>query len=258
MRKYLGFRKSVFYLFGVLIMKSELKIGLVVADDMEYAAYEELLSSDLKENNFFIRKGHRYEITVCNKKIVIDSILCGIGTVNATAAAMHLVNSGADILLNYGLSGGISNVSRGEDLVGTSFLEYDFDLTCCGYKSCQKPSQEYIYGADEILSDIISKQGGGLKKAKLASGDRFVSDPDLRDQLKEEFGINSCDMETAAIAYVAHLTGTPFASLRRVSDDAGEEATDAYHDMNNKTMTDLPEILIKSVNCLFNEPSFWE
>jgi 5'-methylthioadenosine/S-adenosylhomocysteine nucleosidase len=239
-------------------MKNELKIGLVVADDMEYAAYEELISSDLKENNFYGRKGHRYEITVCNKKIIIDSILCGIGTVNASAAAMHLVNNGADVLLNYGLSGGISNVSRGEDVVGSSFLEYDFDLTCCGYKPCEKPAQEYIYTANEILCNIISKQGGGLKKAKLASGDKFVSDPVLRDLLKNEFGINACDMETAAIAYVAHLTDTPFASLRRVSDDAGVDATEDYHDMNNKPMTDLPEILMKSVNLIFHESVFWE
>ena len=239
-------------------MKNELKIGLVVADDMEYAAYEELVASSAIENNFFKRKGHRYEITVCNKKIVIDSVLCGIGMVNAATAAMHLINSGADIILNYGLSGGISSVSRGEDIVGKSFLEYDFDLTCCGYKNCEKPAQEYIYFANELLSDIISNQGGGLKKVNLASGDRFVSDPVLRDQLKNEFGINACDMETAAIAYVAHLTDTPIASLRRVSDDAGEDATEDYHDMNNKPMSDLPELLLKAINCIFHEAVFWE
>ena len=239
-------------------MKNELKIGLVVADDMEYAAYEELVASSAIENNFFKRKGHRYEITVCNKKIVIDSVLCGIGMVNAATAAMHLINSGADIILNYGLSGGISSVSRGEDIVGKSFLEYDFDLTCCGYKNCEKPAQEYIYFANELLSDIISNQGGGLKKVNLASGDRFVSDPVLRDQLKNEFGINACDTETAAIAYVAHLTDTPFASLRRVSDDAGEDATEDYHDMNNKPMSDLPELLLKAINCIFHEAVFWE
>lgn len=239
-------------------MKNKIKIGLIVADDMEYAAYEELVSSNLIENDFFGRKGHRYEISKDNKKIIIDSILCGIGTVNAATAAMHLVDSGANILLNYGLSGGISNVFRGEDVVGVSFLEYDFDLTCCGYKSCEKPAQEYIYAANEVLSDVISKQGGDLKKVKVASGDRFVSDPILRDQLKNEFGINACDMETAAIAYVAHLSDTPFSSLRRVSDDAGEEATDDYHDMNNKPMTDLPALLLKSINVLFDEESFWK
>ena len=239
-------------------MKNELKIGLIVADDMEYAAYEELVYKTAKENNFFSRKGHRYEINECNKKIIIDSILCGIGTVNAATAAMHLVNNGAQILLNYGLSGGVSKVSRGEDVVGVSFLEYDFDLTCCGYKPCEKPAQDYIYHANELISNIISNQGGGLKKCNLASGDRFVSDPVLRDALKNDFLINACDMETAAIAYVANLTNTPFASLRRVSDDAGADATEDYHDMNNKPMVDLPKLLLKSVNCFFQENVFWE
>ena len=239
-------------------MKNELKIGLIVADDMEYAAYEKLVGEDATLKNFFARKGHSYEITVCNKKIIIESILCGIGTVNAATAAMYLVDNGADILLNYGLSGGVSSVSRGEDVVGVTFLEYDFDLMCCGYQACEKPAQEYIYYANELLSDIISKQGGNLKKCNLASGDKFVSDPVLRDTLKNDFGINACDMETAAIAYVASLTDTPFASLRRVSDDAGEDATEDYHDMNNKPMEDLPNLLLKSVNCLFHEKVFWE
>ena len=233
-------------------MKNELKIGLIVADDMEYAAYEDLVSESLKENNFFGRKGHRYEIAASNKKIIIDSILCGIGTVNAATAAMHLVNNGADVLLNYGLSGGISNVSRGEDVVGVSFLEYDFDLTCCGYKNCQKPAQEYIYAANAVLSDIISKQGGSLKKAKLASGDRFVSDPVLRDQLKDEFGINACDMETAAIAYVCEFSNVPFLALRRISDDAGADAVESYREMNTSNETVLSDLIIDLCKALIN------
>ena len=235
-------------------MKNELKIGLIIADDMEYAAYEELVADKAKENNFFARKGHRYELTVCNKKIIIDSVLCGIGTVNAATAAMYLVDNGADILLNYGLSGGVSSVSRGEDVVGVSFLEYDFDLTCCGYKACEKPAQEYIYYANELLSDIISNQGGGLKKCNLASGDRFVSDPVLRDALKNDFLINACDMETAAIASVCDMADIPYLSIRRVSDDAGDDAYSNYKEMNigegqtlSQIFLDVLDVIIKEV-----------
>ena len=233
-------------------MKRELKIGLVVADDMEYAAYEDLILSNAKENNFFNRKGHRFEIEVCNKKIVIDSVLCGIGTVNAAAATMHLIDNGAGIILNYGLSGGISGVARGEDIVGTSFLEYDFDLTCCGYKKCEKPAQEYIYFANELICDIISNQGGGLKKCNLASGDRFVSDPVLKDVLKNEFGINACDMETAAIAYVCNFGNIPFLALRRISDDAGDNATESYREMNEKAEALLSDIIIDFIPVIVN------
>lgn len=239
-------------------MKNILTIGLIIADDMEYAAYEELMGDELCRSDFFGRKGHRAVLEKGKKRIIINSILCGIGTVNAAAAAMHLVDMGCEILLNYGLSGGISDVHRGEDVVGASFIEYDFDLECCGYKKCEKPSQQYIYLSNKEITEMISKQGGGLKWVNIASGDRFVSDPILRDTLKKEFDINACDMETAAIAYVAYLAGRSFACLRRISDDAGEDATDSYHDMNNKPMTDLPKIIIETVKLLFGKSYYWK
>lgn len=226
------------------ILKKVIKVGLVIADDMEYAAWEELLGSHAVRNDFYSRKGHRYTEDLTDKTIVIDSILCGIGTVNAAAAAMHLVESGAEVLLNYGLSGGISGVARGDDVVGISFFEYDFDLVCCGYKKCEKPAQDYIYTADKVLSAKLFNMGVNKKTGRLASGDRFVSDPVLRDTLKNEFSVNCCDMETAAIAYIAHLTDTPFACLRRVSDDAGDDATNDYHEMNQKPMSTLAEDIL--------------
>ena len=42
----------------------------------------------------------------------------------------------------------------------------------------------------------------------------------------------SCDMETAAIASVAHFYSLPFASLRKVSDDAGNDAAEDYRELN--------------------------
>ncbi len=222
-------------------MVKQIKVGLVIADVMEYAAWEELISSNAERKDFYNRKGHRFIKTLNGTTYIIDSILCGIGMINATAAAMHLVNNGAEILFNYGLSGGISGVKRGDDVVGTSFLEHDFDLVCCGYKKCEKPEQEYIYYSDENLTKKLLEIGDAKKSGNMASGDRFVSDNTLRDILKNEFSICCCDMETAGIAYVANLTDTPFTCLRRVSDDAGDDATEDYHDMNQKSMFSLAE-----------------
>ncbi len=239
-------------------MKEELHIGLIIADEMEYAAWEEIIGSDAVQHNFYARKGHQYVLVKENKKIIINSVLCGIGMVNAAAATMFLVEHGAEIILNYGLSGGILNVSRGEDVVGTSFIEHDFDLVCCGYKPCEKPSQDYIYNSNDLLTNLLQSVSGATKKGKMASGDRFVSDPVLRDVLKNDFNITCCDMETAAIAYVCNLTNTPFACLRRVSDDAGEEATDAYHEMNQRPMSTLAEPILKLAYTLFDEVEFWD
>lgn len=240
------------------MLEQKLKIGLVIADDMEYADLEMLMGAALEPENFFGRKGHRFCLTQDDRCIEIHSILCGIGTVNAAAAAMHLADSGVHVLLNYGLSGGISGVSRGEDVVGLSFMEYDFDLTCCGYQKCEKPDQSYIYRADSRLVELLLQTGSAKKTGNMASGDRFVSDPQLRDTLRDEFSVHCCDMETSSIAYVAQLTGLPFAALRRVSDDAGEDATADYREMNLASQSSLPAELISAVKALFGVQDFWQ
>ena len=60
----------------------------------------------------------------------------------------------------------------------------------------------------------------------------------------------SCDMETAAIAYACNYSNVPFLSLRRVSDDAGNDAKADYRDMNESDETllyDYLEMIIKSI-----------
>ena len=123
------------------------KIGIIVADSDEFAP--------LEEN---IKRGKYTEKTFLKRRIIefkigdteLCAMLCGIGKVNAAAGAAHLVDIGCEIILNYGLSGGISGVRRGEICLCTEFLEHDFNLTTIGYKPCEKPGQEsFVYNSDK-------------------------------------------------------------------------------------------------------------
>lgn len=224
---------------------SDIKIGIVIADADEYKPLiNSVKNLSLKEHKFFGRQGHEFEMISKNGKATVLSILCGIGKVNATAAAMHLVDSGCQVILNCGLSGGINNVSRGDITLATKFIEHDFDLTGIGYKPYEKPNQEYIYSSDERLNSIILKKYDGIKTGTAVSGDSFICDSAVKESLCKNFGAMSCDMETAAIAYVCSLTGTPFMALRRISDDAGESATDSYREMNSLAEAVLTDILL--------------
>ena len=105
------------------------KIGIIVADSDEFAPLEERIKKGgYTEKSFLKRK--ILEFNMCGTQI--SAILCGIGKVNAAAAAAHMVDTGCDIILNYGLSGGISGIRRGELCLCTEFLEHDFDLTSIG------------------------------------------------------------------------------------------------------------------------------
>lgn len=238
-------------------MKKELKVGLIIADDSEYAALKNIDELKLTSKNFGVREGHTFTLAKGERTINVWAICSGVGKVNAAVAAQKLVCDGFDIITNYGLSGGISGVRRGEDVVGTAFFEHDFDLTCFGYKPCEKPGQPYIYKADERLVDIALKAAYPAKSGKLATGDCFVSDNELKNMLKDKFGAMCCDMETAAMASAAYFGNVPFISLRRVSDDAGDDATVSYREMNNGPQEAMILKAVAVIKEIFNEESFW-
>ena len=224
---------------------NNLKIGIVVADGDEYKALAEYIEAGCYETyNFLGRTGHSFTLPSSNGEVKVISILCGIGKVNATAAATHLIDIGCNVILNYGLSGGISGIRRGELCICDRFLEHDFDLTGIGYKPCEKPSQKYIYSANDQLLNLFKSMLPDVKCGTAVTGDRFVCDEGLRIALKENFNAMSCDMETAAIAYVCDFSNVPFLALRRVSDDAGSDAVDSYREMNTSNETVLSDLII--------------
>lgn len=230
-------------------MDKMLKIGLIIADPDEYSPilnYVEKFGG--KEQPLFGLKSHSFVMPAKDGNCEIVSILCGIGKVNTATATTLLVDRGIDIIINTGLSGGVSSVSRGDIVLATRLLEHDFDLTCFGYAFAEKPSQEYIYSANEKLNAIYEELSPSIKKGTMVAGDRFVNDSELRNKLKNEFGAVACDMESAAAAYVCHITNTPFAAVRRISDDAGEEATDAYRSMNELAESCLLDIVLKGIS----------
>ena len=158
---------------------------------------------------------------------------------------------GCDLILNYGLSGGVSGIGRGEITLPDRFLEHDFDLQVLGYKPCEKPSQpSYIYNASQELLSLAKEIIPTAKCGTAVTGDRFICDDAVRIELANTFNAMSCDMETAAIAYVCEYCDIPFLAIRRVSDDAGNDAKDAYRSMNTADETVLysyVEELIKAI-----------
>ena len=224
---------------------NNLKIGIVVADIDEYKPFAEFIEKgEYEKYSILNREGHKFNIKTQNGTAEVVSMLCGIGKVNAAAATMHLVDIGCNVILNYGLSGGISGIARGEITAPDKFLEHDFDLSGIGYALCEKPLQQYIYNADENLLKIAQKIISDLKSGTAVSGDHFICDQITRDSLKDNFDAMSCDMETAAIAYVCSFSNIPFLALRRVSDDAGDNATESYREMNSQDDTLLSDYLI--------------
>ncbi len=229
---------------------NKIKIGIVVADFDEYTPFVNLLCKySPKQYKYFNRTAIEFEIG----NVYVACINCGIGKVNAATAATHLADIGCSYILNFGLSGGISAVKRGEIVIPDRFLEHDFDLTGIGYKPCEKPSQKYIYNADEFLMKLAQKAVGNTEHGTAVCGDRFICNAADRDFLRDIFSATTCDMETAAIASVCDMANIPFLCLRRVSDDAGDDAYVSYNDMNTGDGLALSEVFLKLLEGLCSE-----
>ncbi len=224
------------------------KIGIVIADEDEYIPFFNSVEKKTEYDTPF-KKSVAFKIG----KVSFIAVCCGIGKVNAAACTMFLIGCGCDAIFNFGLSGGLKGVKRGQFILPESFLEHDFDLTPLGYKPCEKPSQEYIYTADKKLLSLFLEASGAEVTSAAVCGDRFISDEVSRKFLIDTFSASSCDMETAAIASVCHMTKTPFVSLRRISDDAGDDAADSYGEMNENEGKTLAGVFTGCINYICRE-----
>lgn len=236
----------------------EKTIGLVIADDMEYVPFvqyaneqgyirDEVKKQELKK---YWDEDRICECVVPAKSgdIRLIAIYCGIGKVNsATAACSLILTAGAQAILNMGLSGAVSGLSRCDIVAGSSFVEADFDLSPLGRELGAKPNQEYVYKADESLLKLFADIEG-IKTGAMGCGDLFLADEAKKQTYKEAFGINAFDMETGAIASVCHQFGIPFAALRKISDDASDCSGEQYTQLNNLAEMHLSEILIKAIS----------
>ncbi len=231
----------------------QLKIGIIVADVDEY----KLLAADVEAGEYekttaLGRDAHKYFIETEKGKAEIFSLLCGVGKVNAAAGAMYLIDRGCNVIINYGLSGGVSGIVRGEICLPDRFLEHDFNLTMIGYKPCEKPAQDiYIYEADATLLNLAEKVIKNTKRGTAVTGDSFICDDNVRVNLANQFNARCCDMETAAIAYSCYAMNVPFLAIRCVSDDAGNDAKDVYREMNTSDKTMLYDYVKDVIKYVF-------
>lgn len=218
------------------------KIGVVIADDMEFSPLVELVTP------IGYKKGeiNSYEtITFSLGNLEVMAIKCRIGKVNAaTATAMLIDRFNPDCVMNIGLSGGVKGVNRGTVFAGTSFIECDFDLGALGRPLGHKPGQNFLYEADKSLLEKIPQELG-IRLLKCGTGDFFLTRDAQKEEYHSVFGINTFDMETGAIASVCHCCSVPFMSIRKVSDDSEDSAAEDYQKMNALAETALAEVLLE-------------
>jgi len=227
--------------------------GIIGAMDSEVG----ILISKL-ENKEEIKRGSTvfYRGVLCGKEIVIAK--CGIGKVCAAVCAQTMIDLfNVDVIINTGVAGGLAHgIKVGDVVISDALIQHDFDLALFGYaKGCLPCSDQSDKGVPtkflpdkdtvEKLKQAAENIGVHCIGGTIVSGDVFVSDSALKNELISLFGADAAEMEGAAIAQAAFLSGVPFAVVRAISDSADEEATVNFTEFELKAAEVSSNIIIE-------------
>ncbi|WP_230668076.1 5'-methylthioadenosine/S-adenosylhomocysteine nucleosidase [Microbacterium sp. MEC084] len=171
-----------------------------------------------------------------HRGIVVDGrthvlVRTGIGMVNAAdAAAGAIARYGRDVhLVSAGSAGGLAKgVQVGDVVVSDSLVNVGADARAFGYALGQVPGMPVTYDGDAELRQALLGAAGDLtvREGAIGSGERFVT-AELAEELRRDFPhLLAVDMESAAIAQVAHNHGVRFVSVRAVSDLCAPDGTE--------------------------------
>ena len=212
-------------------------IGIIGAMNTEV---ETLISSLADKKETVIAGSHFFSGKLGSTDAVV--VMCGIGKVAAAICAQALIDAfRPDVLINTGVAGGVADgLSQGDLVIATDAVQHDFDLSLFGYAKGYMPvwgkdkSSPSPFPADAALAEKLIAAADALGyhaiRGRVASGDIFVADANLKHTLATEFGAAVAEMEGAAIAQTAWQNGTPCAIIRAISDLADGSATLSFEE----------------------------
>ena len=208
------------------------KIGIIGAMELEV----ETLKAHMTTTKI-TTKAHMefHEGTLNGTPVVI--VRSGVGKVNAALCVQILADLfGVTAIINTGVAGSLNAaLDIGDILISRDALHHDVDATIFGYKPGEVPQlgcREFI--ADEHLAQVAVSTCKEVNpdievfEGRIASGDQFICDKEVKDKLVENFHPLCTEMEGAAIGQAAYLNEIPFLVVRAISDKADGSAQMDY------------------------------
>lgn len=207
-------------------------IGIIGAMEVEVAILKEKM-----EDVRIIKKASMdfYEGILAGKKVVV--VRSGIGKVNAGICAQILADVfSVDAIIHTGIAGSLNkNINIGDIVLSTDVVQHDMDATGFGYRKGQIPQMPvFFFNADDNLrrlaAEVCKEVNPDIQvfEGRIASGDQFVCDQDVKNRIVSEFSAYATEMEGAAIGQAAYLNEIPFLVVRAISDKADGSAQMDY------------------------------
>ena len=140
-------------------------------------------------------------------------------------------------------------------VVSTDAVYHDMDATGFGYKVGQIPQMDvYSFQADETMRKAVKNQfmnrsfaeGHKILEGRIATGDQFISDKDVKKKIAENVNPACVEMEGAAIAHACYINKVPFVIVRCMSDMADDLSSNGY-EFNESIAAEMSAKLVEKV-----------
>ena len=231
---------------GYCNLKNNATFGVIGAMESEVALLREALADRETAELYGLTF---YSGRLGGSRVVL--VQCGVGKVNAARCTQILIDRFApDYIINTGIAGGVGEgLAIADVVIGTELVQHDFDISFFGHArgylatgvDHDKPT---VFHSDPELVKAFRAAAAALvepqrvKEGRIASGDQFITLPEVKRDLAETFGATAAEMEGCAIAQVAACAGVPFIVIRAISDLADGSAA-AKFEVFDKEAADL-------------------
>lgn len=191
-------------------------IGCVIAFDKE----AEILLDNMEVENIQTIYGKTVHFGKAFGKDIL-LVVSGVGKVNAAAGACAAIAKGADVILNFGVAGGLNERTEvSEVYIIDKVVQYDYDCVQLNGKAIGT-----LDGEEENFIPLTVPAEIDFPRRSLGTGDRFNDSPVDHKLLTEQLGCDIREMEAGAIAQVCKYAGLPFVSVKAISDVYGSGST---------------------------------
>ena len=207
------------------------KLGIIGAMAVEV----ETLKSEMKNLQVVQKAGMEFYDGVLEDMNVVV-VQCGVGKVNAAMCAQVLCDCfQVTHLVNTGIAGSLcADLDIGDLLVSRDAMYHDFDVQHFGYEMGEVPGMGVLtFDADEEMIALAYEAAeavnpGHSRIGRVASGDKFVAEKAVKEDIIAKTSALCTEMEGTAIAHVAFRNKLPFVILRAISDKADDSAEMDY------------------------------
>ena len=161
----------------------------------------------------------------------------GVGKVNAAVCTQILIDVfDVKAVINTGIAGSLkAEINIGDLVISSDLVHHDMDAVSFGYPKGQIPQMPvFFFNADDNLrrlaAEVCKEVNPDIQvfEGRIASGDQFVCDQDVKNRIVSEFSAYATEMEGAAIGQAAYLNEIPFLVVRAISDKADGSAQMDY------------------------------